>query len=47
VAKVRDYYLWDEDDYDPFAPEGPTTVVRKKKDDFKKVYEKYQEEDSY
>jgi hypothetical protein len=46
MAKVRDYYLWDEDQYDPYHPEGPALVKKKKHDD-KKVYERFEEEDAY
>lgn len=46
MTKIRDYYLWDEDNYDPFAPEG-STLTKKKKNDDKKVYERYEEEDDF
>jgi hypothetical protein len=44
MPKLRDYYLWEEDEYDPFAEDIQETRTRGKKKKNGQP-EKYEEED--
>lgn len=53
MTKVRDYHLWDEDDYDPYAPviDPKNSKGKKRKNgypsEFKKAKSQYEEDEDF